>query len=1014
MSSSPERDLVQMPLRDASVTAFGFTSHAGRDLPRSESDVIVGVWAAAKMRDLNPWLDADGARAAVRELDAVLAATTPDNLIERAKMFVGLLRNGVQVRVGNRKRSVTVADLSDPWANRWDIATEVTYRTSGGTKAVRFDIVLYLNGIPVVVTECKSMVDPHASWLTAAKDLTGAYTRRAPAFLAASIVQVATDGRDVRYGAAKTPAELYQRWGTTAGDRPADDTWEQVVYDFRALHNPTRLCDWLRDHVLHQSDRATGVLTRYIPRWPQSEAAPLIAARALDPDHNRGLLVHFQGSGKTLAMLMATNEVLRRDPRHLVVLVVDRRDLLNQHKHDFAQSDARRAIRETETVAELAAALKDPSASGIVITTVHRFAGVGVLSDRTDVTVMVDEAHRTQGTGEDQLGGQMRAALPNATLIGLTGTPVTKGDRNTFEAFGNAADDGQVLHRYTAADSVRDGTTVPLVIDRRRIVQALNHDEMDKAFAAYVEQEDISDSKAELLAEASTRWDVLLKDPRRIKLVAEDVASDLVANVLPGGYGAMLVVADREACVLYADALKKLLDPEQVTALISGNKNDPDSYDRYVRTPADEAALVRQFADPAKPLKLLVVTAKLLTGFDAKNCLATYIDKPMVGLTLFQAVTRVNRTWVNALGAEKGFGIVVDYCGVAPGILDAFSQSASDTTRVEVVSPNQLVATFKKSLTRAEKLLGDDFDWSKDFGNIVAAAKRKLSADNRLWRAFRQNVHRAELIFETLANSNAAVRAQKDRMKRLVRIVDAYGVTSLTEREALLMAHGPAVRALVLAHIGDPSRANMDLLQLTPERIRELVGSPGNPAVDIKYLQAGDVMENLRGRLKARMNGPHAEAYSSIAAKLDLFASTVYVETAEGVQQAAIDLVEIARQLKEVDDAVGQQWEELNEELFGWQRPTDPILDPKRALQQVLDDYAPQPMPAGLDDVAKVLDDLVETLSYKNLLDDVSAQKQLTRMVLRECARLGVLPQGKKAADEFVTQMVAYINAYLI
>lgn len=1013
MSISPERDLVQMPLAQAAVDAHGFTLWAGRDLPRASSDVIVTPWCVEQVSALNPELSLVQVRDAVRKLEAILAATSPANIVEHAKSFLSTLRTGPQIRVGSRKRSVKVIDFENPAANRWDIATEVTYNTSGGVRAVRFDVVVYANGIPLVVTECKSMIDPHASWLKAAKDITGAYTQRASAFLAAGLFQIATDGREVRYGAIKTAPQQFQRWGTTLEQRPPDDTFEQVVWDFLALTDPARLCAWGQDLVLHLSDRTTGVLTRYVPRWTQAEAAPLMADRALDSTCDRGLLVHFQGSGKTLAMLMATNSILRREPRHCVVLVVDRLDLLAQHRQEFAQSDARRSIHEAEDGQGLTTLLGAPATSGIIITTVHRFADRGLLSRRSDITVMVDEAHRTQGTGDAQLGGQMRTALPHATLLGLTGTPVAEDDRNTFDAFGSDRDPGRVLHRYNAADSVRDGTTVPLVIDRRRIVQTLQREELDAAFADYVKQEAISSTKAEKLAQATTRWDVLLKDPRRIDMIAENVAQDLIENVLPGEYGAMLVVADREATVLYAEKFKQLLRPDQVTAVISGTKNDPASFAPYVRNSTDESAVIRSFRDPSQSLKLLIVTSKLLTGFDAKNCSTIYIDKPLKGHTLFQAVTRVNRTWVTPQGTEKGFGIVVDYCGVAPEVLQSFDQAAEDTARKEILRPVELVAQFKLSLTGAEAVFGSEFDWKVPPNELLISAKRHLAQDAKLWRVFRQNLHHAELIFETLPN-NPTVRAERQRLVRLVQIFDSYGTSAQTETEALVLAHGTAVRALVVAHTGDPTRLDLDLLSLGSAKIRELIGNPGDPAVEIQELQAGAVLEKLRDRLRARMDGPHAHAYSSIADKLEQFASTVYVATPEGVQQAALDLVELAKQLKSVDDIVGEQWERLDLELFGRHKHPESVLQPKAVLQQILDEYAPHPMPAGLDDVAEVLDDIVDNLSYKSLRDDVSAQKKLTSMVLRDCRRLGVLPTDKHAANEFVTQLVAYINAYLV
>lgn len=1013
MSGFPERDLVQLPLTAAASREHGLVRHEGAALPRGESDVVIAEWCKGAIQELNPWATQAQVGEAVSGLEAILAATSSGNIVEQAKKSLTALREGVKVRDSGRKRAIQLVDLDNPTRNRWDIALEVPYRTSGGVKAVRFDIVLYCNGIPLVVVETKSILDEHASWLTAATDIAKGYTKRAPAFLAAGLFQIATDGREVRYAAINTAAQQYQRWGSTLETRPEDDTWEQVEYDFLALTNPELLCSWAQDYILHLADRSTGVLTRFVPRWTQAEAAPLMAARALDPVLKRGLLVHFQGSGKTLAMLMAANEVLRLEPKACVVILVDRLDLLSQHKQDFSQSDARRSTVEADTSDTLGKLLSKPDTSGIIITTVHRFADQGVLTTRADVTVMVDEAHRTQGTGEAQLGGQMRTALPNSTLIGLTGTPIAESERNTFDAFGCDADPGRVLHRYNAADSVRDGTTVPLVMDRRRIVQALNKEQLDTAFAAYIKAEGITSDKAELLAKDTTRWDTLLKDPRRITEISEDLAADVVTTVFPDGYGAMLVVADRAACVLYADKLKELLGSDVVTAVISGDKNDDDSFLPYIRSGADEEQVVKDFRNPTKALKVLVVTSKLLTGFDAKNCKAIYIDKPMKGHTLFQAVTRVNRTWVTPSGVAKGFGVIVDYCGVAPAVLEAFDQDVEDTSRVEIVSPTQLVAMYKSSLTRAENTLGKDFKWGAERGDLITAAKRELAGETKLLRAFRRHVNKAELIYETLPN-HPAIRAERKRLMTLLDVLLSFGRSEATEREALLMAHGPAVRDLVLSHTGAPIRTDLDLVHLTPERIKELVGKPGDPKTEIQMLQSADVLEKLRERLKARLEGPHASEYSSLAAKLEQFSSTVYVETAAGVVEAATDLVAIAQQLKELDDRLGEEWDQLDLDLFGWRTRPEPVLDTRRALQQILDEYAPDPRPAGLDDVAEVLDDLVATLSYKSLREDVSAQKRLNRLLLENCKRLGILPTSKAEANEFLAQLVAYINAYLV
>lgn len=1009
--AASERDHVQLPLTRATAVAHNLSSWDGASLPRTtHSDILIRPWLTAAITELNPGVGHRAVADAVRQLERILAATTPYALVERAREFLTALRAGIQVRVRGRLRALAVIDFDNPEANRWDIATEVTYSGTQASRAVRFDIVLYCNGIPLVVIETKSMTDPKVSWLDAADDLAGIYSKRAPAFLAAGLLQIATDGREVRYGGVRTPAEHFQRWGTTGTDRPDEGTWEQTVYDFCALTDPARVLSWARDLVLHVTDKASGSLTRIVPRWPQAEAVPLLVERSLTPGRNRGLLEHYQGSGKTYAMLMAANTILRIDPGHCVVLVVDRLELLRQHLGDFSTADGRRSVHEAETSADLFALLATAGTSGFVVTTVQRFRAAAALTQRCDVTVMVDEAHRSH---EGVLGQDMRQALPNATLLGLTGTPVVASDRNTYLAFGDPDDPGYVLHRYGADHSVADGTTVPLVIDRRQIVQPLDRVALDEAYAAYIAREGISATDAETLAASMTRWDMLLKDSRRMERVADDVVNELTTILAPDGYGALLVVADREACVAYAELLSAVLGPGRATAVISGAKNDPVSFEPYVRSPAGEEGVKRAFRDPTDPLKLLVVTSKLIIGFDARNCHTVYIDKPMKEHTLFQAATRANRTWTTPAGVPKGFGRVVDYCGIADELEACFSPKRGGV-RKEVVRPEELVELFIATLDQAEHLLGPDFDWSSPA--FIFEAKAELARHEQLLVLFRQHVQRAELIYETVPN-HLADPTVRERFTRLLQVLHSYGDSDDVARKLLVLVHGPAVRQLVEAHTGGVTETKLPMVDLTVERIRALGGGAIDPAGTVEFVQYDKVMEDLRERLRRRLSGAHAAAYRSIAEKLERFAGTEYVDSVEGAREAVEALVRLATELKAVDDRIGVQWQEAELELYGRLRgpaPAAALNDPKRALQSILDQYHPKHAPAGVDDVAKSIDRVVEVLSYRSMREDPSTQKLLIKNLTMEAKRLGILPTSADQARQFVDALVDYVNLWLI
>ena len=1012
--NNDERNNVQLPLaRDwASKYAPGPVL-AGTDLARQTRDVLLTVDLEAAIRRLNPTLPEDAVVTAVRELRSLLASTSHDNLTQKAADVLSALRAGVKITVReggtSRSRAVRLIDFDTQEANQWRIAVEVPY-TRGTGNDVRFDIVIYCNGIPLVVVETKTNTDPNTTWLNAAKDLAGPYSHKAPAFLAAGILLVATDGREVRYAGVSTPAARYSAWRSSDPTRPGTAGLSRCRWDFTDLLAPARILSWAQDYVLQLADKGTGARSRFVPRWPQAEAAPKIVERVLDPTHNRALLDHFQGSGKTFAMLMAANAISRLDPGHLVILVVDRVDLLTQHLGDFTDSDARRPAKELTSRDELAAELTNPASAGIRIATVHRFADAGVLSERSDVTIFVDEAHRTQ---DGDLGRHMRASLPNATLIGLTGTPLADGARNTYESFGHPDDPGHVLHTYSSADSVLDGTTVPLVIRRSRIVQPLDKKALDAAYADYVANAGLSSEDAEVLASRLTAPSELLKDPRRIAAIAEDVHGTVTGTLLADGYGAMVVVNNRDLVVRHVTELRKHFAHDRVTGVITGQKDDPDEFAEFVRDPTAEAVVTRDFRDPDKPLKVLVVTSKLLTGFDAKNLHTVFVDKPMRKHTLFQAVTRANRAWTTPRGVEKGYGVIVDYCGITEELLAAFDRRDGDTTTRAVASPSELRRLFATSLHNAERLLGAGFDWRAD--DVVVTASDELARDAELVQSFRRNVGRAELIWEALRGDEVLAN-HKERFRLLLRIQASLQATNIA-RELVVAEHGEAVRDLLWQHTGAVTRYTAADLTLDADHIKLLLHQHNDPAAIVKMLQTDEVLTSIRARLEARLAGPQGQQYASIAAKLEQFAAATYVVSAAGARLAAEDLTALIMELKEIDDRLSDNWDEIDRLLH--QRRTAPapkatVANPATALQDVLAAYCPAAMPAAVNSLAAVLDKAVEKVSYRNLRDNTSVQRQLRGSLVEEIVRLGVKPQGKEATHEFIEKLVDYVNIWML
>jgi type I restriction enzyme R subunit len=374
-----------------------------------------------------------------------------------------------------------------------------------------------------------------------------------------------------------------------------------------------------------------------------------------------------------------------------VLIVVDRIDLDTQITATFNAAD----VPNLET-ADSRRKLHDLLALDsrkVIITTIHKFAEAGgVLNESGNIVVLVDEAHRTQ---EGDLGMKMRQALPNAFLFGLTGTPINSRDRNTFFAFGEPTDSGGYLSRYSFEESIRDDATLPLRFETRSVDLRIDRTALDEDFAALTSH--LTDEDREEVARRAGRFALLVKAPRRVTAVIEDIRSHFAEKVAPEGFGAMIVTVDQEACVLYKDEFDRQAELERQRAELEGtdvvslpaevadvvinlgHAAPLEWRHRFGRSRDDEATLLDRFRDPDDPLKILIVTAKLLTGFDAPTLQCMYLDRSLRDHTLLQAICRTNRPAPN-----KSHGLIVDYLGVFDNV--AQSLAFDEASIVDVIS----------------------------------------------------------------------------------------------------------------------------------------------------------------------------------------------------------------------------------------------------------------------------------------------------------------------------------------
>jgi len=619
-----------------------------QDVPRGVNDVMVEKWLREALFRLNPEIAAQPDRAdeVIYNLRAILLSVNADGLVRANENFTAWLRSEKTMPFGPNGEHVPVRliDTSNPSNNHLVVTNQWTFKA--GELEKRFDVVFVVNGLPLIIGEAKTPTRSAVTWFDGAFQINQIYERDVPAMFVPNVFSFATDGRAYRYGSIRMPIDMWGPW------RDDDNKDEGQLHNVRAtlqsMLRPEVVLDIMQNFTLFATDKKHRRI-KIICRYQQYETANKMVARVVAGYPKKGLIWHFQGSGKSLLMVFAAQK-LRLHPKlgnPTVMIVVDRIDLDTQITATFNAADVPNmvAVDTREKLQELLAG----DARKVLITTIFKFAEAGDrLNDRSNIIVMVDEAHRTQ---EGDLGRKMRDALPNAFLFGLTGTPINRADRNTFWAFGADEDERGYMSHYSFQDSIRDGATLPLHFEAPEVRLKIDRGAIDEAYRNMTDQ--LSEQDRDDLAKKAAKMAVLVKNPERVRAVVQHIVSHFHEKVEPNGFKAQVVCFDRECCVLYKRVMDELISPEESAIVMTTASTDPPEWREYERSKDEEERLLDRFRDPADPLKFVIVTSKLLTGFDAPILQAMYLDKPMKDHTLLQAITRTNRTY----GAEKAHGL---------------------------------------------------------------------------------------------------------------------------------------------------------------------------------------------------------------------------------------------------------------------------------------------------------------------------------------------------------------------
>lgn len=644
-------------------------------LPRQQSDVLVESMVRETLIRLNPEIKAQPDRAdeVIYRLRTIPLSVKSEGLVRANELFAEWLRGEKSMPFGERGEhtQVRLIDFDDLGNNDFIATSQWVYPVKEGGR--RFDILLLVNGIPLVVGEAKTPVRPAVTWVDGASDIHSGYEQSVPQMFVANVFSFATEGKCYRYGSVRMPIDIWGPWHDP--EDKSEGTLADVKRSVRSMLRPQIVLDILQNFTLFATDKKHRRI-KIISRYQQYEATNLIVDRVVHGSPKKGLIWHFQGSGKSLLMVFAAQKL--RMHRHLgnptVMIVVDRIDLDTQITATFNAADIPNMIGAT-TRQELQALLAVDTRK-IIITTIHKFGEADDrLNERSNIIVMVDEAHRTQ---EGDLGRKMRDALPNAFLFGLTGTPINKRDRNTFWAFGADEDEQGYMSRYSFQDSIRDKATLPLHFEAVDVKLHIDKAAIDEAYAQMTDQ--LSEQDRDDLAKRAAKMAVLIKAPVRVNAICQHIVKHYQEKMEPNGFKAQVVTFDRECCVLYKRTLDELVGSDASAIVMHTQGGKSDKYAEWKLSKDEEERLLDRFRDPIDPLKFLIVTSKLLTGFDAPILQVMYLDKPMKDHNLLQAICRTNRVYPG-----KTHGLVVDYLGIFDDVARALD---FDETAVQKVITN--------------------------------------------------------------------------------------------------------------------------------------------------------------------------------------------------------------------------------------------------------------------------------------------------------------------------------------
>ena len=958
---------------DESLGSYKWVYKSSDQINRGIKEVLVENDLSEALIRLNPEItqNPELADEVIYKLRAILISVNQVGLVRANEEFYQWLGGNKTMPFGKNNKHVPVRliDFEDPSNNNYTITNQFQVHHLE-TKIP--DIVLLINGIPVVVGEAKTPVRPSVSWLDGADEIHNIYENSVPQLFVPNILSFATEGKELFYGAVRAPLEHWAPWRIESDENLITNALglTEVGDQLIDLLSPDRLLDILQNFSLFTSNKKRQRI-KVICRFQQYEGANKIVERVIDGGVKKGLIWHFQGSGKSLLMVFAAQKLRRaaqlKSPT--IIVLVDRVDLDTQISSTFNAADVPN-IESTDSIRELQEML-ERDARKIIISTIFKFKDAKPnMNTRDNIIVMVDEAHRTQ---EGDLGRQMRAALPNAFLFGLTGTPINKLDKNTFWAFGAESDKGGYLSRYTFQESIRDKATLKLHFEPRLVDIHIDAKAMDKALEDYYESIALNDEEADTLNKKSASMSVFLKAPERVSRIVKDIANHFKEKVAPHGFKAMIVTPDRHGCVQYKNELDKYFPEEASAVVISTTANDDYEFKRkWGIDRSKQEKIIDEFNDEKSDLKFIIVTAKLLTGFDSPILQTMYLDKSLKDHTLIQAICRTNRLYPG-----KTFGRIVDYFGAFDDVTKTLN---FDDKNIKGVITN--LSELRDKLPEALKTALSHFDGVdrtiEGFEGLQAA--QAAINDNEKKDAFAKDYKYLSEVWEALSPDKILDLYNED-YKWLSQVFDSVRPASGNIGKLLWFSIGAKTTELIHEYIKGGAVHELDEYVLDEDVIESVFNNPTSE-------QAKKLEKNLIKRFKKNKSNPK---FIQLSERLEALRD----KAEKGLIDSIVFIKELCKIAKETIHAEKELEQELQEK------------SPKSALTDLFFELKTDSTPAVVERIVDDIDAIVRVIRFPGWQNTKQGQREV-----QQSLRKALLKYKLHKNQELFDRAYGYIKEY--